>query len=143
MEVIETVRKKVALKNCAISSIFPNCHSYLTDAADRCKRLCLGDKEENRIQEAYQKSRAEFKETEAKFVISTLNCIISKLHLIELPNGWLVHRPNCTIMIHYHNKTSTVEPSPIVDEKLYCKAFYKENNRITLSCNSFNDIRLL
>ena len=147
MEMIETVRKKVALKKCAVPSIFPNCPSYLTDAADRCKRLCLDDKEEKRVQEAYQKSRAEFKETEAKFVISTLNCIISKLHLIELPKGWLVHRPNCTIIlflkIHYHNEISTVERSIIVDEKLYCKAFYKENNIITLSCNSFNDIRLL
>ena len=69
---IQTVRKKVALKKCGVPRIFPNCPSYLTDAADRCTRLSLDDKEEKRIQEAYQKSRADFKETEAKFIISTL-----------------------------------------------------------------------
>ena len=89
MEMIETVRKKVALKKCAVPSIFPNCPSYLTDAADSCKRLCI-DEEEKRIQEAYQKSRADFKETEAKFLISTLNCITVDSRLIEPPRDQVV-----------------------------------------------------
>ena len=80
---IETERKKVGLKKGAVPSISPNCPSYLTDTPVSYQILSLNDKEERRIQEAYQKSLAEFKETEAKFTISTLNCINSKLHLVE------------------------------------------------------------
>ena len=42
------------------------------------------------MHEVYQKSLEEFKETEAKFSISTLNCIHSKLHLVDLPVGWVI-----------------------------------------------------
>ena len=75
LKMIETESKKVALKKGAVPSIFPNCPSYLTDATASCQRLYLDDKEERRIQETYKKSLAEFKETKAKFTISTLNCI--------------------------------------------------------------------
>ena len=76
----------------------------------------------------------EFKETEAKYYISTLNSIHSKLHLVDLPVGWVIYQPNfATILflkIQYHNEISTIERSIIIDEKLYCKALYKETNKI-------------
>ena len=106
------------------------------------------------MHEAYQKSlrekfkeKKEFKETEAKFYISTLNCIQSKLHLVDLPVGWVLYQPNSatilSLKIQYHNEISTIERSIIIDEKLYCKAFYKETNKIKLSCHSLTDIRSL
>ncbi|KAI6649471.1 hypothetical protein LOD99_11836 [Oopsacas minuta] len=61
MKMIKTERKKVALKKCAVPNIFPNCPSYLTDPTVSCQRLFLDDKEERRIQEAYQRSLADFK----------------------------------------------------------------------------------
>ena len=78
---IETERKKVGLKKGAVPSIFPNCPSYLTDTIVSCQRLSLSDKEEEGMHEAYQKSLDKFKET--KFFISTLNCIHSKLPLVD------------------------------------------------------------
>ena len=63
LKIIETERKKVGLKKFAILSIFPNCPSYLTDATVSFRRQSLDDKEERRIQKAYQKSLAEFNET--------------------------------------------------------------------------------
>ncbi|KAI6652492.1 hypothetical protein LOD99_7506 [Oopsacas minuta] len=62
-------RKKIALKKCAVPSIFPNCPSYLTDPTVSYQILYLDDKKESRIQEAYQRRLADFKETEAKFTI--------------------------------------------------------------------------
>ena len=70
---IETERKKVGLKKGAALSIFPNCPSYLMDTTASCQRLSLYDKEERRMLETYQESLQEFKETEAKLYIFTLN----------------------------------------------------------------------
>ena len=99
------------------------------------------------MQDAYKKSRAEFQETGAKFMISNLSCIISKLHLMELPNGWLFHCPDSSnilfLKIHFYNEVSTFERYIIVDVSLFCKAFYKEKNKIQLSSSKLNDIRLL
>ena len=144
---IKMPRKKVVLKKFAVPSIFPNCPTYFTDAVAKTQRLSLDDKEEKRMQDVYKKSRAEFQETEAKFMISSLSCIISKLHMIELPNGWLFHRPDSSnilfLKIHFSNEVSTIERYIIVDESLFCKSFYKEKNKIQLSSSSINDIRLL
>ena len=147
------MRRKVrkTLKKGAFPSIFPNCPSYLRNATASCQRFSLDDKVGRRIQEAYLKSLAEFKESEAKFTIFTLNCIIciiSKLHLVELPVGWVIYRPNYTVIlflkIKYHDEISTIERSIIIDEKLYCKAFYKGTNKIQLSCHlPITDIRSL
>ena len=86
------------------------------------------------MHEAYQKSLEEFKETEAKLYISTLNCIHFKLHLVDLPVGWVIYQPNSAtivfLKIQYHNEISTIERSIIIYEKLICKAFYKETNKI-------------
>ena len=99
------------------------------------------------MHEAYQKSLEEFKETEAMFYISTLNCIHSKLHLVDLPVGWVIYQPNsATILllkIQYHNEISTIARSIVIDEKLYCKALYKVTNKIQLSCYSLTNIRSL
>ena len=144
---IKMPRKKVVLKKFAVPSIFPNCPTYFTDAVAKTQRLSLDDKEEKRMQDVYKKSRAEFQETEAKFMISSLSCIISKLHMIELPNGWLFHRPDSSnilfLKIHFSNEVSTIERYIIVDESLFCKSFYIEKNKIQLSSSSINDIRLL
>ena len=99
------------------------------------------------MHEAYQKNLEEFEETEAKFYISTLNCIHSKLHLVDLPVGWVIYQPNsATILflkIQLYNEISTIEGSIIINEKSYCKAFDKETNKVQLSCHSLTDIRSL
>ncbi|KAI6652380.1 hypothetical protein LOD99_7394 [Oopsacas minuta] len=147
VEMIKMPRKKVVLKKFAVPSIFPNCPTYFTDAVAKTQRLSLDDKEEKRMQDVYKKSRTEFQETEAKFRISSLSCIISKLHMIELPNDWLFHRPDSSnilfLKIQFCDEVSTIERYIIVDESLFCKSFYKEKNKIQLSSSSINDIRLL
>ena len=69
------------------------------------------------------------------------------MHLVDLPVGWVIYQPNSATLlflkIQYHNEISTIERSIIIDEKLYCKAFYKETNKIQLSCHSFTDIKSL
>ena len=120
---IETERKKVGLKKGVVPSIFSNCPSYLTDSTASCQRLSLYDKEERRMHEAYHRSLEEFKETEAKSSISTLNCIHPKLHLVDLPVGWVIDQPNSATILflefHYDiNEISTIERSIIIDEKL-------------------------
>ena len=121
---IETERKKVGLKKGAVPSIFPNCPSYLTDTTASCQRLSLYDN---------QKSLEEFKETEAKFYISTLNCIHSKLHLVDLPVGWVIYQPNsATILflkIQYHNEISTIERSIIIDENFIVRLFIRKQTK--------------
>ena len=37
--------------------------------------------------------------------------------------------------IKNHNEISTIERSIIINDKLYYKAFYKETNKIQLSCH--------
>ncbi|KAI6661731.1 hypothetical protein LOD99_9866 [Oopsacas minuta] len=144
---IKMRRKKVVLKKFAVPSIFPNCPTYFTDAVAKTQKLTLDDKEEKGMQNVYKKSRTEFQETEAKFRISSLSCIISELHMIELPNGWLFHRPDSSnilfLKIQFCDEVSTIERYIIVDESLFCKSFYKEKNKIQLSSSSINDIRLL
>ena len=87
------MHRKSFLKKFAIPSIFPNCPAYLTDAV-KPRRLTQDDRKEKRMQEVYKRSSTDIEETQAKFLITNLSCIISKLHLIELPDGWLFHRPN-------------------------------------------------
>ena len=139
-------RKRVVLKKFAIPSIFPNCPAYLTDAV-KPRRLTQDDREEKRMQEVYKRSRTDFEETQAKFLITNLSCIISKLHLIELPDGWLLHRPNSFsilfLKINLCNEIPTVERSIVVDENLFCRALYKGTNKINLASNSLFDIRVL
>ena len=85
------------------------------------------------MHEAYQKSLEVFKETEAKFSISILNCIHSKLPLVDLPVGWVIYQPNsATILflkIQYHKEISTIESSIIIDEQLYCKDFIRKQTK--------------
>ena len=58
---IKMPRKKVVLKKFAVPSIFPYRPTYLTDAVAKTQRLSLDNKEEKRMQDAYKKSRADFK----------------------------------------------------------------------------------
>ena len=146
-KMVEMVKKKITLKKSAVPSIFPNCPSYLTDVATKPQRLSWHDKEQKRVQEACEKSRIDHGETEAKFIVSTLSCIFSKLYLIQLPNGWLTHQPNFNtiifLKIQFDSNVSTIDRSIIVDENLFCKAFYRQTYKIELSCHTFNDIRSL
>ena len=139
-------RKRVVLKKFAIPSIFHSCPAYLTDDV-KPRRLTQDDREEKRMQEVYKRSRTDFEETQAKFLITNLSCIISKLHLIELPDGWLFHRPNSFsilfLKINLCNEIPTIERSIVVDENLFCKALYKGTNKINLAFNSLFDIRVL
>ncbi|KAI6651448.1 hypothetical protein LOD99_5255 [Oopsacas minuta] len=113
VEMIKMPGKKVVPKKFAVLSIFPNCPTYFTDAVAKTQRLSLDDKEEKRMQDVHKKSRAEFQQTKAKFMISSLSCITSKLHMIELPNGWLFHRPDSSnilfLKIQFCDEVSTIE----------------------------------
>ena len=125
---VEMVKKKITLNKSAVPSIFPNCPSYLTDVATKPKRLSWHDKEQKRVQEAYEKSLIDHGETEAKFIVSTPRCIFSKLNLIQLPNAWFTHQPNFNtiifLKIQFDNEVSlTIDRSIIVDENVFCKAF--------------------
>ena len=126
-KMVEMVKKEITLKKSAISSIFPNCPSYLTDVATKPKRLSWHDKDQKRVQEPYDKSLIDHGETEAKFILST-RCIFSKLNLIQLPNAWLTHQPNSNtiifLKIQFDNDVSTtIDRSIIVDENVFCQAF--------------------
>ncbi|KAI6649517.1 hypothetical protein LOD99_11882 [Oopsacas minuta] len=114
VEMIKMPRKKFVLKKFAVPSIFPNCPTYFTDTVAKTQTLSLDDKEEKRMQDVYKKSRAEFQETEAKFMISSLSCIISKLHMIELPNGWLFYRPDSSTC--YFLRFNFVTKFPLSDD---------------------------
>lgn len=68
--------------------------SYLTNATVSCQRLSLDDKEERKIRETYQKCLQKNRSNSNKqklFTISTLNCINSKLNLVELPVYWVIY----------------------------------------------------
>ena len=116
----------MSLNRFAVPSIFPNCPNYLTDITVKPQRLSRADKEEKMMQSAYKESRIDNKENDAKFFVATLDCIISKLSQIELPNGWLCHRPNpSTILflkIHFYDEISTIDRSIIINQNLICKA---------------------
>ena len=146
-KIVQVPKKKISLKKSAVPCIFPNCPIYLTDTATKPQRHSLQDKEEERMQEAYRRSRKDFEEAEAKFIVNSLNCIISKLHLITLPINWLVHRHDCNTLlflkIHFQNDVSTIERSVIIDDNLLCKAFYKQSNQIRLNYHVVRDIRSL
>ena len=49
----------------------------LTNYSVKPQRLSLADKEEKRIQLACKESLVDHKDTEAKFFVATLDCIIS------------------------------------------------------------------
>ena len=144
---VEVPRKKMSLNRCAVPSIFPNCPEYLTDITVKPQRLSRADKEEKMMQSAYKESLIDNKENDAKFFVATLDCIISKLSQIELPNGWLSHRPNpSTILflkIHFNGEINIIDRSIIIDQNLICKALYKETHKIQLSYYVLNDMRLL
>ena len=146
-KIVQVPKKKISLKKSAVPCIFPNCPIYLTDTATKPQRHSLEDKEEERMQEVYRRSRKDFEEAEAKFTVNSFNCIISKLHLISLPINWLVHRHDCNTLlflkIHFQNDVSTIERSVIIDENLLCNAFYKQTNQIGLNYNVVRDIRSL
>ena len=74
---------------CPVPRIFPDGPKYLT--AVKPQRLNLEFKEESTIRDAYQKSLADFKEAEAKFIIYILHCIHS--------NWLLVHQPYYNIVL--------------------------------------------
>ena len=56
------------------------------------------------MQEAYQKSRIDLEDV----FVSDLNCIITKLHLIEIPIAWIVHRPNPPFFFKLSNILTTL-----------------------------------
>ena len=57
------------------------------------------------------------------------------------------HQPNFNtiifLKIQFDSNVSTIDRSIIVDENLFCKAFYRQTYKIELSCHTLNDIRSL
>ena len=63
------IAKKYALSKSAITSIFPNCPSYLSDTKETKKRISRERKEVSLIETAMKLSREERATTKAKFSI--------------------------------------------------------------------------
>ena len=58
-KIIEMPRDKMALKNTAIPSVFPNCTKYLTDRTQKPKRVSRDDKDETIFREAFRMRQIE------------------------------------------------------------------------------------
>ena len=139
-------RKKLSLKQNAVPSIFPNCPSYLTDRRVKPPRLSREDKEMKSTQATYKESRIDFQETEAKFLVTCFTDIVFKLSLIDLLNGWILHKPNSDsifmLKIHIVDNQSSIERSLIINQYLAIEALYKQKHPIQLSCSVVNDMRV-
>ena len=143
--VLLQLQDRVTLKKTAAPSIFPNCPSYLSDWNFKAKRLSLDDKERLLIESAYSKSIADNEQTVDKFLINPYSDLLSKLHLIDLRNGWVTHVSNDNPLILI--KIAILETGPIIDrsvlvnDDLYIQAFDNKNVTIPISRISINDTR--
>ena len=138
-KMVEMVKKKITLKKSAVPSILPNCPSYLTDVATKPQRLSWHDKEQKRVQEACEKSRIDHGETEAKFIVSTLSCIFSKLPInpISIPSYFL----KFNLIVTYQPSTVLLLLMKIYFAKLFIGKLIRLSYLVILS--SLNDIRSL
>ena len=145
MRTVTLSRERIALKKTAVPSIFPNCPSYLSEFNSKPKRLCLDDKERLLMESAYSKSITDNEETVDKFLVNSYSDLLSKLNLIDLPNGWITNVSNNTplffIKIVILETGPFIDRSVLVNDDLYIKAFDNKNVTIPISRIFINDTR--
>ena len=138
-------RDRVALKKGAVPSIFPNCPSYLSGSNSKPKRLSKDDKERLMMETAYTQSLTDNEETVDKFLIDSFSDLLSKLHLIDLRNGWISHHSEDNslhfLKILITDSGPIIERSVLIDHDLFIRAFGINNIPICISRISINDTR--
>ena len=138
-------RERLAIQETAIPTIFPNCPSYLTDRAEKPKRLSKERKEEEMLQDALVMSRLDDNVTVVKFSVSTFDELLFKLHFLDLKSGWFIHNTGASSLILFKIVVSgdmaSIERTLNIDHNLQPQAFYSEKHPIPLSVPKITDIR--
>ena len=97
------------------------------------------------MKSAYSKSITDNEETVDKFLVNSYSDLLSKLNLIDLPNGWITHvsdnAPLFFIKIIILKTGTSIDRSLLVNDNLYIKAFDNRNVTIPISRIFINDTR--
>ena len=97
------------------------------------------------MESAYSKSITDNEETVDKFLVNSYSDLLSKLNLIDLPNGWITNVSNNThlffIKIVILETGPFIDRSVLVNDDLYIKAFDNKNVTIPISRIFINDTR--
>ena len=97
------------------------------------------------METAYTQSLADNEESVDKFLIDSFSDLLSKLHLIDLRNGWISHHSEDNYLhflkILITDSGPIIERSVLIDHDLFIKAFGINNIPICISRISINDTR--